>query len=120
LSARCKVFVAPAMDVDMLRHSSTQKNLKTLASYKNVIIPTEKGELASGLEGDGRMAEPGTIVAILDKQFKGAQKLAGKKVLVTAGPTFEEIDPVRFIGNRSSGKMGIAVANEFARQGAEV
>jgi phosphopantothenoylcysteine decarboxylase/phosphopantothenate--cysteine ligase len=120
LSARCKVYVAPAMDVDMLKHPSTQKNLKTIASYKNVIIPTEKGELASGLEGDGRMAEPETIVAVLEKQFKGATKFAGKKVLVTAGPTYEEIDPVRFIGNRSSGKMGIAIANEFARQGAEV
>jgi len=120
LSARCKVYVAPAMDVDMLKHASTQANLSTIASYKNIIIPTEKGELASGLEGDGRMAEPETIVAILEKQFKGSQKLAGKKVLVTAGPTYEEIDPVRFIGNRSSGKMGVAIANEFARQGAEV
>jgi len=120
LSARCKVYVAPGMDVDMLKHGSTQSNLKTIASYKNIIIPPEKGELASGLYGDGRMAEPETIVAILEKQFKGSNKLAGKKVLVTAGPTYEEIDPVRFIGNRSSGKMGIAIANEFARQGAEV
>lgn len=120
LSARCKVFVAPAMDVDMLKHEATQRNLKTVASYKNVIIPTEKGELASGLEGDGRMAEPETMVALLEKHFKGPAKMAGKKVLVTAGPTYEEIDPVRFIGNRSSGKMGIALANEFARQGAEV
>ncbi|HXB39649.1 MAG TPA: bifunctional phosphopantothenoylcysteine decarboxylase/phosphopantothenate--cysteine ligase CoaBC [Bacteroidia bacterium] len=120
LSARCKVFVAPAMDVDMLKHASTQSNLKKIVSYKNILIPSEKGELASGLEGEGRMAEPETIVAILEKQFKGAQKLAGQKVLVTAGPTYEEIDPVRFIGNRSSGKMGIAIANEFAKQGAEV
>jgi len=120
LSARCKVYVAPAMDVDMLKHASTQTNLKTIASYKNIIIPTEKGELASGLHGDGRMAEPETIVALLEKQFKGSQKLTGKKVLITAGPTYEEIDPVRFIGNRSSGKMGIAIANEFARHGAEV
>ncbi len=120
LSARCKVYVAPAMDVDMLKHASTQANLKKIASYKNVIIPTEKGELASGLEGDGRMAEPETILAILEKQLKSAGKLTGKKVLITAGPTYEEIDPVRFIGNRSSGKMGIAIANEFAKQGAEV
>ncbi len=120
LSARCNVFVAPAMDVDMLKHASTQSNLKKIVSYKNIIIPTEKGELASGLEGDGRMAEPETIVAVLEKHFKGNTKLAGTKVLVTAGPTYEEIDPVRFIGNRSSGKMGIAIANEFARQGAEV
>ncbi len=120
LSARCKVYVAPAMDVDMLKHASTQANLKKIASYKNIIIPSEKGELASGLEGEGRMAEPETIVGILEKQFKGSQKLAGQKVLITAGPTYEEIDPVRFIGNRSSGKMGIALANEFAKQGAEV
>jgi phosphopantothenoylcysteine decarboxylase / phosphopantothenate---cysteine ligase len=120
LSSRCKVYVAPAMDVDMLKHPSTQANLKKIEAYKNIIIPSEKGELASGLEGEGRMAEPETILAILQKQLAVKGKFAGKKVLVTAGPTYEEIDPVRFIGNRSSGKMGIAVANEFARQGAEV
>ena len=120
LSAKCKVYVAPAMDVDMLKHASTQNNLKKIASYKNIIIPSEKGELASGLHGEGRMAEPETIVAILEKKFKSGGKLKGKKVLVTAGPTFEEIDPVRFIGNRSSGKMGIALANAFAHEGADV
>ena len=120
LSARCKVYVAPAMDLDMLRHPSTQENLRRIESYKNIIIPTERGELASGLAGDGRMAEPETIVALLEKRLGAKGKFAGKKVLITAGPTYEEIDPVRFIGNRSSGRMGIAVANEFARQGAEV
>ncbi|MGZ3863168.1 MAG: bifunctional phosphopantothenoylcysteine decarboxylase/phosphopantothenate--cysteine ligase CoaBC [Bacteroidia bacterium] len=120
LSARCKVFVAPAMDLDMLKHPATQSNLKKIISYKNVIIPPEKGELASGLNGDGRMAEPETIVAVLEKHFAVPGKLKGKKVLVTAGPTFEEIDPVRFIGNRSTGKMGIALANAFAREGADV
>lgn len=120
LSARCKVYVAPAMDMDMLKHPATQSNLRRIASFKHTIIPVEKGELASGLEGAGRMAEPETIVAMLEKQLGNKGKLAGKKVLVTAGPTYEEIDPVRFIGNRSSGRMGIAVANEFARQGAEV
>jgi phosphopantothenoylcysteine decarboxylase / phosphopantothenate---cysteine ligase len=120
LSARCKVYVAPAMDVDMLKHPSTQANLKKIVSYKNIIIPSEKGELASGLHGDGRMAEPETVVAILEKHFSIPGKLNGKKVLVTAGPTFEEIDPVRFIGNRSTGKMGIAIANAFAKEGADV
>ncbi len=120
LSARCKVYVAPAMDADMLKHASTQNNLKKIASFKNIIIPPEKGELASGLEGEGRMAEPETIVAILENKFKRGGKLNGKKVLVTAGPTFEELDPVRFIGNRSSGKMGIALANAFAHEGADV
>jgi phosphopantothenoylcysteine decarboxylase/phosphopantothenate--cysteine ligase len=120
LSARCTVYVAPAMDVDMLKHPSTQKNLKTIASYKNVIIDPEKGELASGLNGEGRMAEPETIVNILLKKLAKPGKLSGKKILVTAGPTYEEIDPVRFIGNRSSGKMGVAIANAFAAQGADV
>ncbi len=120
LSTRCKIYVAPAMDMDMLKHPATQNNLKKIASYKNNIIPTEKGELASGLQGDGRMAEPETIAAILEKHFAVPGKLKGKKVLVTAGPTYEEIDPVRFIGNRSSGKMGIAIANAFAKEGADV
>ncbi|HWY39016.1 MAG TPA: bifunctional phosphopantothenoylcysteine decarboxylase/phosphopantothenate--cysteine ligase CoaBC [Bacteroidia bacterium] len=120
LSARCQVYVAPAMDVDMLKHPSTQNNLKKIASYKNIIIAPEKGELASGLQGEGRMAEPETIVAVLEKKFDVAGKLKGKKVLITAGPTYEEIDPVRFIGNRSSGKMGIALANAFAKEGADV
>lgn len=120
LSARCKVYVAPAMDLDMLRHPATQENLRKIESYKNIVIPSEKGELASGLEGEGRMAEPETIVALLEKRLGAKGKFTGKKVLITAGPTYEEIDPVRFIGNRSTGKMGIALANEFARQGAEV
>lgn len=120
LSARCKVFVAPAMDLDMLKHAATQSNLKKIVGYKNIIIPSEKGELASGLNGEGRMAEPETIVAVLEKHFSLPGKLKGKKVLVTAGPTFEEIDPVRFIGNRSTGKMGIAIANAFAKEGADV
>lgn len=120
LSARCKVYVAPAMDLDMLKHPATQENLKKIASFKNNIIAPESGELASGLQGEGRMAEPETIVALLQKNLVTKGKLSGKKVLITAGPTYEEIDPVRFIGNRSSGKMGIALANEFANQGAQV
>jgi len=121
LSARCPVFVAPAMDVDMWHHPATQANLKRLQEYGVHVIPVEHGELASGLVGDGRMAEPENIVAFLDHHLmvsKGA--LAGKKALVTAGPTFEPLDPVRFLGNHSTGKMGIAIAEELQRQGADV
>lgn len=120
LSARCPVFFAPAMDVDMWHHPTTQKNIKRLQSFGNQLIPVESGELASGLNGKGRMAEPETIVGILDHYFSSDLPLNGKKVLLTAGPTYEAIDPVRFIGNRSSGKMGIALAERAAALGAEV
>jgi phosphopantothenoylcysteine decarboxylase/phosphopantothenate--cysteine ligase len=120
LSAVCPVVVAPAMDEDMWNHPSTQKNLLTLASYGNQIIPVEHGELASGLIGAGRMAEPETLVAWLDNHLNPKQDLVGKKVLITAGPTHEPIDPVRFIGNRSTGKMGIALAQASGARGAEV
>lgn len=120
LSARCPVFIAPAMDLDMYKHSSTQKNIKTLKSYGNYFIEPETGELASGLIGKGRMAEPEQIVKSLDKYFEKERPLLGKKILVTAGPTYEYIDSVRFIGNFSSGKMGYAIAEELAELGAEV
>ncbi len=122
LSARCTVMVAPAMDLDMYAHPSTRRNLETLASYGNAIIPAEHGELASGLTGQGRMAEPETIVAKIEEQFtrQNPSVLKGKKVLVTAGPTYEAIDPVRFVGNHSSGKMGFAIAEEAAKRGAHV
>lgn len=120
LSARCPVFVAPAMDVDMWHHPATQANLKRLQSFGVQIIPVGHGELASGLVGDGRMAEPEEIVAFLDRFFQKEQPLSGKTALVTAGPTFEPLDPVRYIGNHSTGKMGIAVAETLARQGADV
>ena len=120
LSAKAPVFVAPAMDLDMYKHPSTQANLKTLQSYGNYIIEPASGFLASGLEGKGRMEEPENIVAYLENFFAKGQKYAGKKVMVTAGPTYEKIDPVRFIGNHSTGKMGYAIAEEFASQGAEV
>lgn len=120
LSARSKVFVAPAMDLDMYQHASTKKNLETLQSYGNLIIPAENGELASGLSGEGRMAEPEHIIEFLKKELTQHLPLSGKKVLVNAGPTYEAIDPVRFIGNRSSGKMGVAIADAFAKAGAEV
>ena len=120
LSAKSKVFVAPAMDLDMFQHPATKANLKKLESYRNIIIPPDKGELASGLEGEGRMAEPEAIVSFLAEHIKKKSPLSGKKALVTAGPTYEAIDPVRFIGNNSSGKMGFAVAEELAAQGAEV
>ena len=120
LSARCKIYIAPAMDVDMYHHPASQKNLKTITTYGNKIIPPEKGELASGLHGEGRMAEPETIVAFLDREFETSGSLTGKRVLISAGPTYEELDPVRFIGNRSTGKMGIALANTFAAEGADV
>lgn len=120
LSAKAPVFVAPAMDLDMFAHPSTQKNLDTLRSFGNHIIEPASGELASHLVGKGRMEEPETIIRVLDEFFSSTGELAGQKVLITAGPTYEKIDPVRFIGNYSSGKMGFALAEECARRGAEV
>jgi phosphopantothenoylcysteine decarboxylase/phosphopantothenate--cysteine ligase len=120
LSATCPVIVVPAMDEDMWHHPATQNNLQKIQSFGNEVIPVESGELASGLIGDGRMAEPETIVNRLKDYFLSSKGLTGKKVLVTAGPTYEAIDPVRFIGNHSSGKMGLAIANELQKRGAEV
>ncbi len=120
LSARSKVFVAPAMDLDMYQHQTTNFNIETLIKNGNFIIPAESGELASGLVGEGRMAEPEHIVDFVKNELTKNLPLSGKKVLVNAGPTYEAIDPVRFIGNRSSGKMGVAIADEFAKLGAEV
>ncbi len=119
LSAKCPVFIAPAMDLDMFAHPTTKRNLQTLKSFGNQIIEPTVGELASGLEGRGRMEEPENIVRFLDDFFT-PKKMAGKKVLITAGPTYEKVDPVRYIGNFSSGKMGFALAESCARQGAEV
>lgn len=120
LSAKCPVYIAPAMDLDMYQHPSTRENLVQLESYGNVIIPAESGELASGLSGEGRMAEPENIVSFLENHIQKNLPLFGKKVLVSAGPTYEKIDPVRFIGNFSSGKMGIEIAKNAANNGAEV
>ena len=120
LSAKCPVFVAPAMDLDMFAHPAVQKNIETLKSYGVHFIDAEDGELASGLVGKGRLAAPEKIVESLDAFFNGQMSLAGKKVMVTAGPTYEKIDAVRFIGNYSSGKMGYAIAEECASRGAEV
>jgi len=120
LSAKCPVYIAPAMDLDMWKHPSTKSNLSKLSSYGDQIIPVGNGELASGLSGEGRMAEPEDIVAFLARKMSQEQDLAGKTILVTAGPTHEALDPVRFIGNRSSGKMGIAIAEECAHRGADV
>lgn len=120
LSARCPVFFAPAMDLDMWQHPSTQENVRRLQSFGNLLIPVGHGELASGLVGEGRMAEPEEIIAHLQNYWEKARSLAGKKILITAGPTYEPLDPVRFIGNRSSGKMGVALADEAARRGAKV
>jgi phosphopantothenoylcysteine decarboxylase/phosphopantothenate--cysteine ligase len=120
LSATCPVIIAPAMDEDMWNHPSTKNNLEKIKSFDNKIIPVETGELASGLYGKGRMAEPETIVQFTEKIFFLNKELEGKKILVTAGPTYESLDPVRFIGNRSSGKMGIAIAEELADRGAKV
>ena len=120
LSCKAPVFVAPAMDLDMYAHPSTRHNLDLLRSYGNHIIEPATGELASHLTGKGRMEEPENIVAVLDRFFERKQSLAGKRVLVTAGPTYEKIDPVRFIGNYSSGKMGFALAEACAEAGAEV
>lgn len=120
LSARCPVFFAPAMDVDMWKHPSTRRNVQLLESFGNRLIEVGYGELASGLTGEGRMAEPEEILELLDRYFAGTQTLVGKRALVTAGPTYEAIDPVRFIGNNSSGKMGIAIAECLAENGALV
>lgn len=120
LSARCNVYLAPAMDLDMYKHKATLDNLKRLQSFGNGIIHPGNGELASGLYGEGRMAEPEEILAFLEKEFSKDLPLTGKKALVTAGPTYEAIDPVRFIGNHSSGKMGFAIAEELAAKGAAV
>jgi phosphopantothenoylcysteine decarboxylase/phosphopantothenate--cysteine ligase len=122
LSARCPVVVAPAMDMDMYRHPSTQRNLEILKAYGNLVIEPDQGELASGLEGPGRMKEPEEILNYI-RQIKSEpskKKFLNKQVLVTAGPTHENIDPVRFIGNHSSGKMGFAIAEAFAAEGARV
>lgn len=120
LSAKAQVFIAPAMDLDMYAHAATQQNLETLRSYGNRIIEPGIGELASHLVGKGRMEEPENILRVLDEYFSASSELEGKKILITAGPTYEKIDPVRFIGNYSSGKMGFALAEECARRGAEV
>lgn len=120
LSARAQVFVAPAMDLDMMAHPSTTANISRLRSYGNIIIEPKEGELASHLVGKGRMEEPEGIFAAVADYFSRGKDLAGKKVLVTAGPTYEKIDPVRFIGNYSTGKMGYAIADEAARRGADV
>ncbi|GAA5029307.1 phosphopantothenoylcysteine decarboxylase [Marivirga lumbricoides] len=120
LSAKCPVIFAPAMDLDMYAHPTTAENLKKLQSYSNQILEAASGELASGLEGKGRMQEPEEILIFVQKHFNQSKPFAGKKILITAGPTYEAIDPVRFIGNHSSGKMGYAIARSFADQGAEV
>jgi phosphopantothenoylcysteine decarboxylase/phosphopantothenate--cysteine ligase len=120
LSARCPVLMAPAMDLDMYQHPSTKKNIETLISHGNKIINADFGELASGLIGEGRMAEPEQIVEFITQFLNSKKSLAGKTALVTAGPTYEPIDPVRFIGNHSTGKMGYAIARELADRGAKV
>jgi phosphopantothenoylcysteine decarboxylase/phosphopantothenate--cysteine ligase len=127
LSARCQVVVAPAMDLDMWKHPATQTNIKKLEGFGNLVVPVESGELASGLNGEGRMAEPENIITFLNNFLSTASEknnekntLKGKKVVITAGPTVEAIDPVRFISNHSSGKMGFALAAAFLQQGAEV
>ena len=129
LSAKCPVYFAPAMDLDMFKHKSTLQSFETLRSYGNIMIPAASGELASGLVGEGRMAEPESIlseiepediVVFIEKDILGKLPLRGKKVLITAGPTYEAIDPVRFIGNHSSGKMGFEIAKTGAKMGAEV
>lgn len=120
LSAKCPVLFAPAMDLDMWKHPSTQSNINKLSSYGNILIPPGKGELASGLVGEGRLAEPEEIMDFLVKFSERGLPLAGKKALVSAGPTYEAIDPVRFIGNHSSGKMGYAIAKQLEALGADV
>src|SRR5690606_24510607 len=120
LSATCPVVVAPAMDEDMWNHVSTQQNLNKIRSYGNEVIPVNNGELASGLYGNGRMAEPEEILTFISERLDISLPLKGKKALVSAGPTHEPLDPVRFIGNHSSGKMGIAIAHELSKRGAEV
>lgn len=120
LSARCPVFFAPTMDVDMYNHPTTQQNIQILKNRGNICIEPNYGELASGLEGKGRMAEPEMILTVVKDFFTEQKDFLNRKVLITAGPTYEFIDPVRFIGNMSTGKMGIAIAQEFAKRGAEV
>ena len=120
LSSKCPVYFAPAMDLDMYKHPSSIESLNKLQSFDNILIPATSGELASGLIGEGRMAEPEDIVFFIEKDISSKLPLKGKKVLVTAGPTYEAIDPVRFIGNHSSGKMGFAIASAAANLGAEV
>ncbi len=120
LSAKCPVYFAPAMDLDMYKHPSTLSSFKLLADFGNIMIPAETGELASGLSGEGRMAEPENIIRFIANDIERKLPLRGKKVLVTAGPTYESIDPVRFIGNHSSGKMGYDIAEAAAELGAQV
>ncbi|CAL2055155.1 bifunctional phosphopantothenoylcysteine decarboxylase/phosphopantothenate--cysteine ligase CoaBC [Tenacibaculum sp. 190524A05c] len=120
LSAKCPVYFAPAMDLDMYKHQSTKNSLESLQSFGNIMIPATSGELASGLVGEGRMAEPEDIVKFIEQDIMGKLPLKGKKLLLTAGPTYEAIDPVRFIGNHSSGKMGFEIAKAAANLGAEV
>ncbi|WP_411768864.1 bifunctional phosphopantothenoylcysteine decarboxylase/phosphopantothenate--cysteine ligase CoaBC [Winogradskyella sp. A3E31] len=120
LSAKCPVYFAPAMDLDMYKHPSTKESFKKLLEFGNIMIPATSGELASGLVGEGRMAEPEDIVEFIEKDILKKLPLRGKKVLITAGPTYEAIDPVRFVGNHSSGKMGFEIANAAANLGAEV
>ena len=120
LSAKCPVFFAPAMDLDMYKHPSTKNSLKILQEYENLMIPAGSGELASGLHGEGRMAEPEEILEFIEKYFTDGLPLKGRKIVITAGPTYEAIDPVRFIGNHSSGKMGFEIAKAAMQLGAEV
>jgi phosphopantothenoylcysteine decarboxylase / phosphopantothenate---cysteine ligase len=120
LSAKCPVYFAPAMDLDMYAHPSTKESFRKLNSFGNTIIPAENGELASGLSGDGRMAEPENIIRFIESDLEDKLPLKGKKILITAGPTYEAIDPVRFIGNHSSGKMGYDIAQNAAINGAKV
>ncbi len=120
LSAKCPVYIAPAMDLDMYKHPSTKENIKKLEDFGNVIIYPGSGELASGLEGEGRLAEPEEIIAFIERDLQSKQPLFGRKILITAGPTHEALDPVRYLGNRSSGKMGFALAAKASELGAEV
>lgn len=120
LSAKCPVYFAPAMDLDMWKHESTQQNIATLSAYGNILIQPGTGELASGLHGEGRMAEPEEIIGFINGDIRKKLPLNNHKILVTAGPTYEAIDPVRFIGNHSSGKMGFAIADRLAKLGADV
>ncbi len=120
LSAKCPVFFAPAMDLDMYKHPSTKASFEALQSFENIMIPATSGELASGLHGEGRMAEPEDIIAFVNQYLSAGLPLSGKNVMITAGPTYEAIDPVRFIGNHSSGRMGFELAKEAARLGADV
>jgi len=120
LSAKCPVYFAPAMDLDMYKHPSTLSSFNLLKQFGNIMIPAESGELASGLSGEGRMAEPENIIDFLEKDLESKLPLRGKKIMITAGPTYEAIDPVRFIGNHSSGKMGFDIAKSAANLGAEV